>query len=172
MPVRTSTGPSGVRLSLLAIQSSEMPGSPTKITPELARELLDAHDAGESFRVLAAKTGASKSVVARHVARARARRDEARAERAEVEALRREAREAERRAEPPPPTDREAELIAAVNAATPGSPEHTTAKLWLKRYRRDRPRYVPLPSLTGQPVEPVRTPSRHERPMWANPYER
>ncbi len=149
-------------------------GTPTKITPALAAELLDAHDAGESYAQLAERYNVSKSLVGKHVARARARREEHRAERTEEEALRREVRAAERRDAPPPePTGREAELRAAISATTPGTPEHTSARLALKRYLRSRPIMVPLPSLTGQPVElPRGTPFRRERALWENPYER
>ncbi len=149
-----------------------MPGTPAKIDAALAATLCTEADAGASVRELAAKYDLGKTRVAEHVKRERERRAEVAAERLEVEALRREARAAERRAAPPPPTTREAELLAAVNAATPGSPEHEEAKLWLRRYRKGRPSYVPLPSETGQPVERSAFGRARPRAIWENPYER
>ncbi len=148
-----------------------MPGTPTKVTAQLAASMLDEHEReGLSYSQLATKYDVSKSLVGKHVVRARARRDEHRAERAEVEALKREARAAERRAAPPEPTGREAELRAAVKSTTPGTPEHTEARLWLRRYLDGRPRTVPLPSETGQPVEGRASFGHRPKALWENPY--
>ncbi len=145
-----------------------------KITPELLAVLIEENENGASLRQLEAKHGVSKTRIGVHIRRERKRRQEqaaeVAAERRERAALEREQRAAEPK--PPEQTPRELELRAAVDATTPGTPEHTTAKLWLRRYLDGRPRMVPLPSLTGQAIEPPRTPSRRPRMLWDNPHER